>query len=86
MKRCRSGRPPKSRSAYFRALRLALGISVEEVAKVSGLSLAYVSALKAEARPLLPHLEEILRLTFDKLQARVYDEAARMESARREAA
>lgn len=86
MKRCRSGRPPKSRSAYFRALRLALGISVEEVAKVSGLSLAYVSALEAEARPLLPHLEEILRLTFDKLQARVYDEAARREAARREAA
>lgn len=81
MKRCRSGRPPKSRSAYFRALRLALGISVEEVAKVSGLSLAYVSALEAEARPLLPHLEEILRLTFDKLQARVYADARRGEEA-----
>ncbi len=81
MKRCRAGQQPKSRADYYRRLRLALGVRVEEVARISGFSISYLSAMEAETRPLLPHVEEALRLTFDRLQRHVYEDARRVEAA-----
>lgn len=77
----RASGQPVSRAGYYRTLRLALGIRLETVAKITGFSSGYLSAIERDERPLLPHVEEALRVAFDREQRRVYQDAARLEDA-----
>lgn len=77
----RASGQPTSRAAYWKTLRLALGIRLEAVARISGFSTPYLSAIERDERPLLPHVEEALRVAFDREQRRVYRDAARIEEA-----
>lgn len=74
------GQPP-SRAAYWRQIRLALWIPAYRIAEVSGFSVAYVYAIEREERPLLPHVEDVLRVVYEREMARVYSDAGRLEAA-----
>lgn len=77
--RCRAGSQPTSRAAYYRSLRLALGVRVETLARITGFSAAYLGAIEVSDRPLLPHVEDALRVALDREQRRVYADAVRLE-------
>jgi predicted transcriptional regulator len=81
VKRRRASGQPTSRAAYWKTLRVALGIRVETVAKITGFSTGYLCAIECGARPLLPHVEDTLRVAFDREQKRVYADAVRLEAA-----
>lgn len=69
-------KPIRSRAAYYRALRCGLGIRAADVARVSGFSLSYLSAIERGDRPLLPHVEDALGVAIEREQRRVYSAAA----------
>lgn len=81
MRACRASGQPTSRAAYWKTLRLALGVRLETVAQITGFSTAYLSAIERGDRPLLPHVEDTLRVAFDREQKRVYADAVRIEEA-----
>lgn len=65
-------KPIRSRAAYYRAA---------DVARVSGFSLSYLSAIERGDRPLLPHVEDALRVAIEREQRRVYSAAASADGA-----
>ena len=77
----RASAQSSSRAAYWRALRIALGLRLEEIAEVSGFSLAYLSAIERGKRPLLSHVEDVVRIVLEREQRRVYEDAVRLEAA-----
>lgn len=77
----RASGQPASRAAYFKAVRLALGLRLTTLAKVSGFSASYIAAIESEERPLLPHVEKALRSSLEREQQRVYRDAERLEAA-----
>ena len=77
----RASGQPASRARYWRSLRLALGVRLETVAKITGFSAAYLGAIERDERPLLPHVEDALRVAIEREQRRVYADAVRLEEA-----
>lgn len=77
----RASSQPCSRADYYRRLRLALGVRVEEVAAAVGCSISYVSALEAGRRPFLDHLDSEFESAFRQLLSRVHEDARRLEAA-----
>lgn len=72
---------PRTRAAYYRRIRKALGLSLGTIAHLSGYSAAYISAMENETRPLLPHVEDVLRIVYDRECRNVYRAAAMREEA-----
>lgn len=71
--------PIRSRAAYYRAIRCALGIKAADIAKACGISPAYLSAIERGERPLPISREDTLRAAIWSADRRVYAEAARAE-------
>jgi predicted transcriptional regulator len=72
---------PRTRGDYYRRIRRALGLPLSAIAYVSGYSQAYLSCIETGERPLLPHVEDVLRVVYDKELRRAYEAAAMREVA-----
>ena len=72
---------PRTRAAYYRRIRKALGLSLGTLAKLSGYSAAYLSAMEQGRRPILPHVEDVLRIVYDRDIHNVYRAAVAREEA-----
>lgn len=72
---------PLTRRAYYRRIRKALGLSLGTIAHLSGYSAAYLSAMENGTRPLLPHVEDVLRVVYDRELRAVYRAAVAREEA-----
>jgi len=50
----------------YRRLRKALRLNLDTVAKRSGYSAAYISAVERGRRPMLTHVADALRVVYDR--------------------
>ena len=72
---------PRTRRDYYRRIRKALDLSLGTIAHLSGYSQQYLSMLETGPRPRLPHVEDVLRVVYDRELRRVYRDAAAREEA-----
>lgn len=72
---------PRTRGDYYRRIRRALGLPLAAIAHLSGYSQAYLSAIEIGKMPLLPHVEDVLRIVYDKELRRAYEAAGMREVA-----
>jgi hypothetical protein len=56
-------------------------LPIAAVAHLSGYSAAYISAIENRTRPIPPHVEDVLRIVYDRELRRVYAAAAAREEA-----